>query len=711
MRLTVFLLLALPLLAFGQTPTEYKACQNPTAAPPTHLSCQQGDLPLGMLYKTRDGINLSLAESLDRIQFYQSFMTALKTKVLTEINLLKSAYENISECPEDTPISGSCEKALLQLRMAIRKDWPEMVTNLSIAQPTQVDPAMMHTKESRFTSRPAHLFRGATKILPLSHDQQNESEDVFLQRLAQSVPEVRALLENQKGEVRIVALSEKEKNLARNAYVKIRSQAQQQYLEIVKQNPILTFIGDVDLRDPDSPSRQHLKLAAKKFLSEIETELAALDRPIEESHKILLTYKDSAEALLKLNPSWCQAAESAAKVNRRDQMNRDLKVAAVQIGASVVAMGTCSTVILCGAAAGILGATDYHLTQGKADENFRRGIIQSATGESKETLVTSAQQNQSAAASLALSAIGVVTSGVGAVRSTSEKTAKALSTWEPRVKIQDARGSALSNWKPRNTADVQSYSSLHIREVEKNANRFFLKNRELLEHVTPKHLQTIRRHDLPKVLEFSELAKNYGYRGVPKEIVSDLFEFGEFATKKSRDGKYIEMSIADSLKLLWGHHPGGLETLAQQAKTTSERAHWHAMLRLRQHVIEAMNGLDKKIMHDAYAKIPTPTERVELRFIEFIADLSARRTNPMTKGEFGRTIIPTGEFLKKMGRENLVQKIAGDSAMEVHAARKFLDKMTMDEVAAMATELEGAYKSSGLPTSLSNTILFRLHGR
>lgn len=183
-------------------------------------------------------------------------------------------------------------------------------------------------------------------------------------------------------------------------------------------------------------------------------------------------------------------------------------------------------------------------------------------------------------------------------------------------------------------------------------------------------------------------------------------------SEKSRDGKFLEMSIADSLNLLWGHNALTLVSRGQTAKTVAEIKHWKAMLNLREHVIRSMEKIDGKIMEDAYSKVHSPAARVELRLIEFISDLSARRANPMSANEFGRQIIPTGDFVKAIGREKLVHKIAGsDSPMEIHAARQLLDRVTMEDIARMATELEGAYKSSGLPTSLANTLLFRLHGK
>jgi hypothetical protein len=40
--------------------------------------------------------------------------------------------------------------------------------------------------------------------------------------------------------------------------------------------------------------------------------------------------------------------------------------------------------------------------------------------------------------------------------------------------------------------------------------------------------------------------------------------------------------------------------------------------------------------------------------------------------------------------------------MEIHATGQLDNKVTMDDVARMATELEGVYQSSVLPTSLAN---------
>ncbi|MDZ4083745.1 MAG: hypothetical protein U1E10_12460, partial [Bdellovibrionales bacterium] len=555
---------------------------------------------------------------------------------------------------------------------------------------------------------PSHLFHTSAEITPLKPNVLKRVEGVFISRLKENAPEVQELLNSQKEDVRIVATTEREKAIVRNALVQIRDDARSAYLEVVKNNPILTFIGNVDTDRVDSPSNSQLKESSRRFISEIEKEVAILSGDTKEAHRLLFTYKASAEALLQDNPSWCTAAETAAAVMKKEERNGDLKVAAVQIGVSVLALGTCSTVVLCGAAAGIIGAADFHMTQSKADENFRRGVIQATAGESKEALVLSASQNQSASTALALAAIGTAASSAGALKSATEKTAKSFSTWDRAAQ----KNTAPSKWSPKNGAEMQAYSSLHIREVRRNSVQFFQRNRDLFQNATAGQLKHIGKHDLEKVLEFKELAKSYGYKGVPKEITADLFEFGDLVGKKSRDGKFIEISIADSLKMLWGQNHGSLVSLIQGAKTVAEKKHWEAMLNLRSHVIHSMEKIDDQIMADAYSKVHSPAARVELRLIEFISDLSARKANPMTASEFGRRITPTAAFIKAMGREKLVQKIAGsDSPMEIHAARRLLDKVTMDDVGKMATELESAYKSSGLPTSLNSTILFQLHGR
>lgn len=689
--------------------TSFEACRDPHRDRSSTDLCHRDDpSSLETLFRTRRYIDNVLQADIDRVRLYQSFTKALQKKVLADLAQLKASYLLMANCPEGAAADTSCAKALESLRAVVRKDWPVLVTELAIARPTQVDPGMMNTRAGWYNTHPAHLFHTSEKITPLKPEVLNKVEGVFIERLKEKAPEMRELLDSQKDGVLLVATNEREKTIVLNAMVQVRKEARSASLEVVKNNPILTFIGNVDTDRADSPSSKELKGSTSRFVDEIEKEIRRLSGESREAHKMLLSYKASAEALLQDNPSWCTAAETAASVMRKEERNTDLKVAAIQIGASVLALGTCSTIILCGAAAGIIGAIDFHITQSKADENFRRGVIHAAIGESKETLTLSAAQNQSASTALVLAVVGTAASGAGAMKSATEKTAKSLSTWDRAAQ----KTTPPEKWGPKNTAEMQAYSSLHIREVRSNSVRFFKQHRDLFQNATSGQLKYIRKHDLEKVLEFNELSKNYGYRGVPKEIAEDLFEFGDLIGKKSRDGKFIELSIADSLKMLWGHSHGSLNSLAQGAKTMAERKHWDAMIGLRNHVINAMEKIDDRIMADSYSKVQSPAARVELRLIEFISDLSARKANPITASEFGRSITPTAVFIKAMGREKLVQKIAGsDSPIEIHAARRLLDKVTMDDIARMATELEGTYKSSGLPTSLNNTILFQLHGR
>lgn len=695
-------------LAEGAT-TSFEACRDPHRDQTSSEICHRDD-PSGLeaLFRARKYIDTALQADLDRVRLYQSFTKALQKKVLSDLAQLKASYQLMANCPEDAGSDTACTKALESLRTEVRKDWPVLVTELAIARPTQVDPGMMNLSAGWYTTHPAHLFHTSAKITPLKSDVLKQVERVFIERLKENAPEVKELLTSQKDDVRLVATTEREKAIVRNAMVQIRENARSASLEAVKNNPILTFIGHVDNDRADSPSNTQLKESAQRFVKEIENEMSSLSGDTSLAHKMLFSYKASAEALLQDNPSWCTAAETAAAVMKKEERNGELKVAAAQIGVSVLALGTCSTVILCGAAAGIIGATDFHITQHKADENFRRGVIHAATGESKDALVLSASQNQSASTALALAVLGTATSGAGAMKSATEKTAKSLSTWDRAAQ----KTTPLSKWSPKTAAEMQAYSSLHIREVRRNSVQFYQRHRDLFQNATAGQLKHIGKHDLEKVLEFKELAKSYGYKGVPKEITEDLFEFGDLVGKKSRDGKFIELSIADSLKMLWGQNLGSLVSLIQGAKTMAEKKHWEAMLKLRSHVIHSMEKIDDQIMANAYSNVHSPAARVELRLIEFISDLSARKANPMTASEFGRGITPTSTFIKAMGREKLVQKIAGsDSPMEIHAARRLLDKVTMDDIAKMATELEGAYKSSGLPTSLNSTILFQLHGR
>lgn len=79
-----------------------------------------------------------------------------------------------------------------------------------------------------------------------------------------------------------------------------------------------------------------------------------------------------------------------------------------------------------------------------------------------------------------------------------------------------------------------------------------------------------------------------------------------------------------------------------------------------------------------------------MRLVELLADLTARGSNPLTELEFGRSISSTADFIRRMGEDGLVSKIAGgsNSTSEIHAARQLLERVSLEEITEMVTWLE-----------------------
>lgn len=237
---------------------------------------------------------------------------------------------------------------------------------------------------------------------------------------------------------------------------------------------------------------------------------------------------------------------------------------------------------------------------------------------------------------------------------------------------------------------MAAYSRLHINEVQSQARRLFEKHKALFPSLSAGKLKLLKQHDREKVLDFKTLRDRHGYLGVPTELLRDHMDFAAFVTKQSADGRHIELSLNEALEVLWGQNPNLIAVKAKAARSHAEFKHWKSMDELRKYVIDNLNRIDGEIMEESMRRLHSPNERVEMRLVEFLSDLTARKSNPLTEFEFGREITSTADFVRKMGKEGLVTKLAGgsDSPMEIHAARQLLDRVKVDELAEIATWLE-----------------------
>lgn len=262
-------------------------------------------------------------------------------------------------------------------------------------------------------------------------------------------------------------------------------------------------------------------------------------------------------------------------------------------------------------------------------------------------------------------------------------------------------------WKPKSEHELKKYFGVHVKEVNENAAKLTTSNSKYFSDVAQNNLKTLRKHDLEKFLSFKTLSKDFGYQGVPKEIIQGLKNSDEYMSLLSKDGKNVELSISKTLQILWGESPESLAIKISTAKTAAEKTHWESVLKLRDYLVQTMDVIDGKIMHAVYANVKSADERVELKLIEMLADQAARISNPVTKSELGRPVLSVSNYINKEGgHEWFVKKISeANNPAEREAAIKLINRIGMPELQRMSTELEKTYRGSGLSGQLRYSIL------
>lgn len=634
----------------------------------------------------------------NRLQEYSQFSQTLRSKILNSLEKKQKELERISTCrPTNSEAVDDCTRSLAMHRMQARSLWPRLITELSLAHPRDVNPHMFNSKVSWYDTHPKHTFSNSEALQPLSAEQKQDMESAFLDRLAEKVPSVGSYISTTRKKTSLLTEDAKDETLIKIAMVEIRREAKANYIETVQQNPLLIFLGPVLQNDPQSPSDSAIQAALIKMKDEVEREIAFIKQGGINSERRILSYRNLANEVLAQNHSLCPAALTAQKAAEDDERSTQFKTSAVLAGASVLTLTTCSTLVLCGAAGAALGALDFKLSMNKERAAFRDGVVDAAIGQASSKISEAAEHRESGGASLAVSAVGALTGGATLLKETTSVTTKAAVRIAKNnrasrevIRARKAGDTSQSSWLPQSAHEMAAYSRQHISEVQTQALRLYDHHSELFPSISSSNLKALRKHDREKVLDFKTLRNKHGYRGIPTELLRDHQNFNSWVFRQSADGKHIEISLNEALELLWGQNPGSLAKGIQAARSHVEERHWASLGRLREHVINTLNRIDGEIMEASMRRLKSPQERVEMRLVEFLADLTARKSNPLTQYEFGREITSTSEFVRKMGKDGLVSKLTGGSKSptETQAARRLLDRVSIDEIADIANWLE-----------------------
>ncbi len=674
------------------------------AADSSPLECHSSMMPNGQTINAQQLKKIQMTaysqfdHSKHRLANYVMFSQSLRGKVLDRLRGKLKELETLSSCrPTGSETLDDCTRALARYRLQVRGLWPNMLSDLSLAHPREINPHMFNSKVTWFNTHPKHPFPNSENMPPLTPEERNRIEEEFLKHLGKEVPEVAPYLATKRKTTNILTESTKDEALIKIAMVKIRNDSRERYIETIRQNPLLTFIGNVAADDPASPSDQALQVALAKMKAEVEQEIAMIEKGDVESERRILKYRNIANEVLAAKPQWCSAATTAQKVAADEESSAQFKESAFLVGASVLTLVTCSTLVLCGASGAAIGALDYGLAMDKSNRAFHSGLVGSTVGQDSDSISQAADHRTAAGASLAISAVSALTGGATLLKDTTIATTKAAvrMTQANRARREVSRVRAVNEtsqhgWLPASAQEMAAYSRQHISEVQSQAQRLFEKHQALFPSLSKNSLKMLKQHDKEKVLDFKTLRDRHGYQGIPTELLKDHQDFTSWVSRQSADGKHIEMSLNEALQILWGQNPGTLARGAQAAKSQTERVHWNSMGKLRDYVIENLNRIDGEIMETAMRRLRSPEERVEMRLVEFLADLTARSSNPLTQFEFGRGISSTSAFMKQLGRDGLISKLAGGSSSpaEIQAAKRLLERVSPDEIADIATWLE-----------------------
>lgn len=237
--------------------------------------------------------------------------------------------------------------------------------------------------------------------------------------------------------------------------------------------------------------------------------------------------------------------------------------------------------------------------------------------------------------------------------------------------------------KPKTKKDIIKYFDHHNREVVHLSYRVREAHPALASRISVKLLDNVAVHDAVKKMPFETLKKEFGYQGVPIDIISGLdlkfIDKLKLKFKKSTDGKFYELDIIDQINILWGTSPKVIQDSLKASKAGSkEWKHWTAMDGLFKHTVnDAIGSIDDQIAAKFIASL-TPRERVALRMTEAAADWSARTGNPLTSHELGQKAQGTADYIasRKSPEEYLLYKLAPTkNPIEEQEARQLIAEM------------------------------------
>ncbi|MCM2282581.1 MAG: hypothetical protein NDI61_12125 [Bdellovibrionaceae bacterium] len=511
--------------------------------------------------------NDSQVSSLQALTREQEFIHRLKENIRTKLKEKEEFYKRLSQCEPSSGDLVFCNREQTQLRQKVRTLWLRLRISMALMSPVDPTPNARNQPLGWFHPHPTHLFRQATRQDPLTPDEVNSTQSLFLDQVSALVPSFQRQTSKT---APLLSRSTQENPAVDQARVRIRNQARTDYMSLIGQHPALLFFSSVDLQRDNSPTHEQIRTASKRIADEIRDEWQRLDlsantwHPDSESSRGLMAYTNLIQEILQANPRLCSAAARILDQQKLEATLKDRKSAEHHFVASFLALGFCSTGVGCALSAAGLTAADYGLARRRTDKAFHQSVVRSTLSPSPDGM-KSAQYAQDREDIILR--LGMTSSALIGITS-------------PRASSSRELGDRLTTWKPGSVAETKSYFRMHVREVNRNARSLYIRNSELFSHTATSHLKALKTHDLEKFLSFPELSQRFQYKGIPRDIVDGLSDASQYARHLSKDGQYYQLSISESLHLMWGYSPKMLEQKILTASSASERTHWASLLRL-----------------------------------------------------------------------------------------------------------------------------------
>jgi len=527
--------------------SQFNACKNRGIAlnDSFHSFCNQKKVES---FKEMEKI-LGVAKVLD---FQKRVKDRVKVKLevrLYELELLQACAVNDSEWFKKKSISTDniskmCGDKIEKMIASIKERYPLMRQELSLSSSNLRESNFLKDKSTWIKSNPSHgAFSGFSKLSPLSANEKNKSYEIlstevasellrrnkinpkgtFIQSFMVQTPLDEILSKEKakpnnsnKSETEILSqfLQNSEKSYSINGLRSFLDQSQKKhkenYFQILNQMPILAFINEYNLDNPNLPSKDEVKLALSKTHQSLSEYAKKLNQD-EKNWSEYAQFTPEIEQVLNESPEYCSLAETLL-LEKESAENRklytDLTLAAVAAVPCFMGGPVSSAVCIgSGLAVGTKGVIDAKSAKDQA-LGFNMTDFLGKDGTSNFLAYDQKQKD------LILQSVFLPLGAFGGTGTTGRAVVKSYQAYDDVGRfITKSEGLELANSALKKLLESKNFDKLSESE------RLKLFDKLLADEVLPKHLLSFLEK---KQGGFKLIDTNYDFDSFPPELLEKL---------------------------------------------------------------------------------------------------------------------------------------------------------------------------------------------